>query len=185
MVFKQEVYHQIRYTALQGVAMVDIRQLKNEEWELYRSIRLAALSDNPQAFGSTYEREIAFKESTWREQTTRGAGGKDSIFFIALFGDEGVGIAGGITTPKYPRVSQLVSMWVHVDHRETDVAARLIAQVEVWAFDRGSESLVCGVTGGNDRALIFYEKIGFEPYDDGLAGGSTCEVTLCKPLAIA
>ncbi|MEE2752832.1 MAG: GNAT family N-acetyltransferase [Candidatus Latescibacterota bacterium] len=165
--------------------MVNVRQLEKEEWELYRSIRLAALSDAPHTFGSTYEREIVFKESMWRERTTRGAGGKDSICVIALDGDEGVGIAGGITVPEDPRISQLESMWVRADHRGTDVAAKLIAQVEVWAFDRGSESLVYGVTGCNDRALEFYEKIGFEPYDGDLASGSTCEVTLRKPLAVA
>jgi GNAT superfamily N-acetyltransferase len=165
--------------------MVDVRQLENDEWELYRSIRLAALSDAPYAFGSTLERELGFEEITWRERASRGAGGKDGICIISLDGDLGVGNAGGIAVPDDPRVSQLVSMWVHADHRGTDVAARLVAQVEVWAFDRGSERLICGVTKGNDRALKFYSKIGFEPYDGTLASGSTCEIVLHKPLAIA
>ena len=164
--------------------MIDVRQLQPGEWQLHRSIRLAALADAPYAFGSTYEREIAFTESKWRERASSGAEGKGSICIIAVDGDQGVGIAGGITHRDDARVSQLVSMWVHADHRGTDVAARLVAQVEVWAFDRGSERIVCGVTPGNDRAARFYQRMGFETCDDDLAVGSACELILTKPLAV-
>jgi GNAT superfamily N-acetyltransferase len=165
--------------------MIDVRQLEESEWELYRTIRLAALSDAPYAFGSTYEGELAFTEAKWRERAPSGAAGKESICIIALDGDQGVGIAGGVTPPNNPRVSQLVSMWVHADHRGTDVATRLVAQVEVWAFDRGSERIICGLTQGNERAAKFYEKVGFEPYVGELATGATCYVALHKPLAVS
>ena len=165
--------------------MIDVRKLQSGEWERYRSNRLAALSDAPYAFGSTYDREITFTESKWRERASSGAEGKRSICIIAVDGDTGVGIAGGITHPDNARISQLVSMWVDADHRGTDVAARLVAQVEVWAFDRGSERIVCGVTPENDRATRFYEKMGFKPYDGDIAVGSSCELILHKRLAVA
>ena len=67
--------------------MIDVRQLHPGELKLYRSIRLAALSDAPYAFGSTYEGEIAFTESRWRERASNGAEGKGSICIIAVDGD--------------------------------------------------------------------------------------------------
>ena len=164
--------------------MINVRQLQPGEWKLYRSIRLAALSDAPYAFGSTYEGEMAFLESKWQERASNGAEGKSSICIIALDGEKGVGLAGGITHRDDARASQLVSMWVHADHRGSDVAARLVAQIEVWAFDRGSERIVCGVTHGNDRAARFYRRMGFVPCDGDLTVGSSCEVILNKFLAV-
>ena len=133
---------------------------------------LAALSDAPYAFGSTYDREITFSQEKWDERAGDGSEGKESICIIALDGDRVVGIAGGITHPEEDHVKQLVSMWVAADHRGTDIAARLVAQVEVWAFDRGAERIVLGVTAGNDRAARFYVRMGFEPCKAVLKVGS-------------
>lgn len=164
--------------------MVEVRKLAGDEWTLYKTIRLAALSDAPYAFGSTYEREMAFPPETWQERAGQGAEGAASICVIALDGDRGVGIAGGITPTDQPRVSQLVSMWVDPDYRGTDIASRLVAQIEVWAFDRGSERIILGVTEGNARAARFYEKLGFTPWD-GTLEGEDCITLLQKPLSIA
>ena len=95
-----------------------------------------------------------------------------------------MGIAGGITPEDNPRVNQLVSMWVHEDVRGSNVAARLASQVEVWAFDRGSEGIVLGVNTGNVRATRFYEKMGFVVFDGEISHRSACEKYFHKPLAI-
>lgn len=163
---------------------VKVRQLEPGESDLYKTIRLAALSDAPYAFGSTYDREITFSQEKWDERAGDGSEGKESICIIALDGDRIVGIAGGITHPEEDHVKQLVSMWVAADHRGTDIAARLVAQVEVWAFDRGAERIVLGVTAGNDRAARFYVRMGFEPCQAVLKVGSACETILQKHLSV-
>lgn len=163
--------------------MAEVRQLASGEWQLYRSIRLAALGDAPYAFGSNYEREIAFPDEKWQQRATEGAAGKESICIVALDGSDGVGIAGGITYRANSRISQLVSMWVHEDYRGTGVAAQLVAQVEVWAFDRGSERIVLGVTEGNERAASFYMKLGYAPYNGSIVD-EDCLTILHKPLSI-
>ena len=163
--------------------VIEVRQLASGEWQLYRSIRLAALADAPYAFGSTYERESAFPEEKWQQRATEGATGKESICIVALDGENGVGIAGGITYQANTRINQLISMWVHEDHRGTDIAARLVSQIEVWAFDRGSERIILGVTDGNDRAARFYKKLGFETYDEPVID-EDCLTVLHKPLSI-
>ena len=164
--------------------MVDVRQLEPGERDLYKAIRLAALSDAPYAFGSTYEREIAFSQEKWEERAKSGSEGKESICIIALNGDRGVGIAGGITHPEEDRDKHLVQIWVDADHRGTDIAARLVAQVEVWAYDRGAERIILGVTEGNDRAVHFYAKMGFAPCEADLKVGAACETILQKRLSV-
>ena len=164
--------------------IIEVRHLKHGEWELYCSIRLEALQNAPYAFGSNYEREIAFTEEKWKDCAESRATGKESICVIAIDGSRGVGIAGGITPEDNPRVDQLVSMWVHEDVRGSNVAARLASQVEVWAFDRGSEGIVLGVNTGNLRATRFYEKMGFVVFDGEISHRSACEKYFHKPLAI-
>ncbi len=68
--------------------------------------------------------------------------------------------------------------------RGSNVAARLASQVEVWAFDRGSEGIVLGVNTGNVRATRFYEKMGFVVFDGEISHRSACEKYFHKPLAI-
>jgi ribosomal protein S18 acetylase RimI-like enzyme len=46
--------------------MILVREVAEDDWELMRDVRLAALSEAPYAFGSTHAREAAFTEEKWR-----------------------------------------------------------------------------------------------------------------------
>ena len=54
-------------------------QVTADDWELMRDVRLAALSEAPYAFGSTYAREAAFTEEKWR-----GRIDERSVTFLAF-----------------------------------------------------------------------------------------------------
>jgi GNAT superfamily N-acetyltransferase len=52
---------------------VDVRELNGDEWQLKRDLRLAALNESPDAFASTYAREVHRSEAEWRVWPSGGA----------------------------------------------------------------------------------------------------------------
>ena len=52
-------------------ADVKIRLLKQEEWQFYRTVRLAVLEDAPEAFVARFEDESSRGEEFWRERMNR------------------------------------------------------------------------------------------------------------------
>ena len=45
---------------------VRIVRVTGRDWRTLREVRLHALAEEPSAFGSTLERELAYEEHTWR-----------------------------------------------------------------------------------------------------------------------
>lgn len=74
-----------------------VERLSPDDWVLYRDVRLQALQADPGAFGSTYEREVAFDEAEWRRRLTSGPDGRPSAVFIDRAAD---------------RNEQAVALWV-------------------------------------------------------------------------
>jgi GNAT superfamily N-acetyltransferase len=144
--------------------MTEVRQIKPDEWQLLKRVRLAALADAPEAFSSTLDRETAFADGTWRQYTREGAEGVRSFCALALDGEEPAGIAVGLSDEKDTANSYLVSMWVAPASRGTHVAPLLVEAVANWATRLGASLLLAGLTPGNERAVAFYKKTGFETF---------------------
>ena len=52
---------------------ITVRPLGEDDWEDYRSVRLAALRESPEAFVATVDEEEAYDEDFWRERMQRSA----------------------------------------------------------------------------------------------------------------
>jgi hypothetical protein len=68
--------------------MIEIRALTPDDWPIIRDARLLSLADAPHAFTSTYEREAAFDDATWRDRATT------CHWFVAFDDNDLVGVAG-------------------------------------------------------------------------------------------
>jgi hypothetical protein len=71
--------------------LIEIQALRPDDWRTVREIRLRGLEDAPLAFTSSYERESAFDEATWRDRAST------CQWFLAVEDSEPIGIAGGIS----------------------------------------------------------------------------------------
>jgi GNAT superfamily N-acetyltransferase len=137
--------------------MVTVRAVDEDEWELMRDVRLAALSEAPSAFGSTYAREAPFTEEQWRGRLS-----SRSVTFLAELPDGGepVGLAG---VYEEDGLADLVSMWVRPTARGLGVGQALVEAAADWAKGRGHDTLYLWVTETNPAALGLYERCGFIP----------------------
>ena len=50
---------------------ITVRALGEDEWEQYRSVRLSALEESPEAFVATADEERAYEEDFWRDRMRR------------------------------------------------------------------------------------------------------------------
>jgi GNAT superfamily N-acetyltransferase len=136
------------------MAGLEIFQATSADWRSVRDVRLRALEDAPDAFGSTHAREEGFSEADWTRRLSR----EDCVTFLARLGDRTAGIAGG----QQERASvELVSMWVDPAARGNGVARTLVEAVVEWARNVGEERVRLWVTAGNDSAYRLYERCGF------------------------
>lgn len=153
----------LQSSRLHGSRIVDVvltlRRLTPDDWAEMRDIRLAALQEAPDAFGSTYAREAAFAEADWRGRLTNPT----AVTFLADhadFGDGPIGIAGGYVNPE-TGLPELVAMWVRPQARGLGAAVELVEAVVAWAKGLGVDRIQLWVAEGNPAALKLYERCGF------------------------
>lgn len=140
-----------------------IRPLTAADATAYRSLRLQALRDHPEAFGASYQDEAARSP----EMTARRLdGGPLNRVFGAFAGDDLVGTAGFIVpdrSAKSRHKGLLVGVHVAPAHRGHGLGRALVTAV----IDHARAHVVLlqaavGVT--NAPALRLYESLGFRRY---------------------
>jgi GNAT superfamily N-acetyltransferase len=136
-----------------------VRQTAVHDWPALRDIRLAALQDAPDAFGSTYHEEVSFTEAQWRARIARG--GSFLAYVHEVTASDPAGLSGGYLTE--PDMVDLVSMWVRPQARGHGVGQALIAAVMDWARARDARSVHLWVTETNSYACLLYQRCGFTP----------------------
>jgi RimJ/RimL family protein N-acetyltransferase len=135
---------------------LQIRRLETSDAALYRDIRLEALKKNPEAFGSTFERENA-QPLSWFE----AAVGRADIF--GAFHDETLaGIAGYAAQEgsKQAHKALLWGMYVRTAARNAGIGEALVAAVLDHARGR-VEMVQLSVVSENEAARRLYGALGF------------------------
>lgn len=133
-------------------------RLLPSQWQVYRGVRLAMLLDEPQAFGSTFAREVVFGDDEWR---ARASG---APIWLARDGQLPV---GAVTLFRYPeqRADEacLVAMWVAAHARGRGVGDALVTALLEHGRSVGLRRVTLDVAHANVRAIAFYERMGFTP----------------------
>ena len=147
--------------------MHEIRRISPGEGRLYRSLRLAALKNAPEAFQTTYEEALAKGDEQWAAPADGAASGRDRASFIALADNEPVGLAsvyrlGNALAATGSRAeAELLQVWLAPGLRGSGLSRDLVMACIRWSAEVGVRRLVAEVMVGNDRAKRFYLGLGF------------------------
>ena len=140
--------------------MIVLEPITEASIAMFKATRLRALKDSPGAFGSNYAWESQLADSEWMKRIGRWQNDM-GIGYLAM--DEGApcGIAGCLLDDADPTGAQLISMWIAPTHRQCGVGRLLVEEVIRWAGSRGALRLRLTVTGRNESAIRFYQRLGF------------------------
>ena len=163
--------------------LITVRRLAADEWRMYRELRLRALADSPDAYGSTHAREAARPDVDWEDWVRAGATSDAHLPVVALSGTTPVGLAWARRDEHNPSLAHLFQVWVAPMHRGRGVGRLLTHAVISWARTLGLRTLRLGVTASHPAAMQLYRHVGFvnvgEP--ESLRPGSS---VLCQPMQL-
>jgi predicted GNAT family acetyltransferase len=127
-----------------------VRRLTPDDWTVLREIRLRALADSPDAFGSTLEREQRFDEQDWRRR---------SVPPVLVVEVDGRPVAMGGVFDDVGAV-HVWGMWTEPEHRSQGHGRALLDALVGTAVVEGL-TVKLHVNVANPRARAVYERYGF------------------------
>lgn len=146
--------------------MIEVRLLTPQDWEIWKSLRLEALREQPQAYNGAYEDEILYEDEVYisRLQKTHVWG--------AFKGGRLVGCIGLSyhTGKKLAHKGYVYTVYVQSGCRGEGIAAQLLKTVITFAKKRLVQlNLRCTDSLEGQKALNLYKRYGFqvigqEPY---------------------
>lgn len=134
---------------------MDIVRLSPSEGRRLRPLRLRALRDAPDAFGTIHGDAAALPDAAWQQQLETLA------TFVAVVDGLDVGMVRGVRSDDDPRAAYLLSMWVAPAHRRTGIGMALVRRLIDWARDEAFDRVILDVGDHNEPAVRFYDCLGF------------------------
>ncbi len=163
---------------------IKIRLLDEDEWQLYREVRLAALRDAPEAFVARFEDEASYDDDFWAELMSR------ATRIVATRGDEPVGLVCLGLHHQDPQTGAVFGLWTAPSVRGQRVGWELVSTARQRAVEDGCRLLYFWVVSDNGAAVGFASSFGFRPtserrsvrVSDGEAERDADEVAMVLPL---
>jgi ribosomal protein S18 acetylase RimI-like enzyme len=164
---------------------VHIRAIGAGDAAPLRDVRLRALADSPDAFGSTYADELGLAEEAWIDRAERSARMDDRVTFVAEGLGRPVGMVMARTDAGDPGRVGVFGLWVEPAARSAGTGMALMAAVSEWAESRGARALTLWVVESNAAAIALYGRMGFRETGERMAmprKPSLMEVRMERPL---
>ena len=137
---------------------ISVRELGEDDWEEYRTARLTALQDAPEAFVASHEEESGFTQERWQDRMRR------SQRLLAEREGRTVGVASvGAASDGSEHRAELFGLWVSPEARGSGVATALVTAGARVARVSGNSHLMYWVGSDNGRAVAFASGFGFRP----------------------
>lgn len=138
---------------------VDIVPLAADEGPLLQRLRIAALTESPDAFSPTAAEARSHDDAYWQRAAQRSAASADFEFFTARVNGEGLGLASAQRDGA--GIGHIGAMWVDPRLRGQRAGARLFDAAIAFLRERGCQEIRLSVTETNAAAIALYQSRGF------------------------
>ena len=140
-----------------------VRRLTHADLPAFRAVRLTALRQHPEAFGSSYEEESVLDLAGFARLVPETQ--PDAVFG----GFAGTDLAGTAGLVVHPRLKQrhkghVVGVYVAPEHRQSGLARQLMQAIIAAGQQADLALLHLAVTRGNEAARRLYLGLGFQIY---------------------
>ena len=146
--------------------MLEIKPLLPGDWLHLKSVRLQALTLNPEAFGMTLAEASARTDAAWQDYARRFTRLPPAASFLAYTDGLPCGMVNGFVVETDPQIAEMTAFWVAPAQRGTGVGEALVAAIVDWAKSQGMTTLQAWVVEDNARAVGFYKKLGFQETEE-------------------
>jgi len=141
--------------------MMEIRPLRPEDADSIRKLRLEALLDSPESFGSSYAEEREYPLQKFQNRLESG------YTFGAFLDGKLIGMVTLIPETKHKtrHKAHIYAMYVTPDQRGQGIGKKLVKEaIETAKQIDGIEQIVLSVVSSNNTAKQLYLSLGFETY---------------------
>lgn len=138
-----------------------IQTIQSSDATTLKDIRLRALKDSPNAFGSVYEEEANQPASFWQGLIDGLQPDSGNIGLFLMKQTDPVGLIFGFDRGQ--ETASLGGMWIDPAFRQLGYASTLIQTIIDWARQSGKTYIQLWHVEGNMAAERLYEKCGFHP----------------------
>lgn len=141
-----------------------IQQSTHSNWEEYKGLRLSALKTEPQAFLSSYTKELTYPDEKWQERLQMANEGKTSWIYFAKVNGKLVGMIGGYRDENdlKNQTAQIWGVYVNLAERGKGIAKAFMAAIlEKLSKNSDIKKVILEVNTDQEIAQKLYEKFGF------------------------
>ena len=147
-------------------------------------MRLRALLDSPDAFGSTHEAEAMRTDAMWSARIAAATSSEKDRVLFAFNRDDACGLIWCKLSSDEPAVTDLFQMWVDPASRGMGAGRALLKEAISWAKSVGVKRIRLGVTVGDTPAMHLYTACGFRP-DGALEPLREHSSLILQPMSLA
>lgn len=143
----------------------EIVKLSPDDWAKYKTLRLAALQEDPLAFGLTFEEYSSYPDDFWKDQLIKAEKEKDSWIYFAIVEGKLVGMlaADRVSKKRMDHLAHIHSMSVKKEYRGKGLATKLLRTI-LEKLGQQADLIMgqMGVASSQNHAVALYQKFGFK-----------------------
>lgn len=142
--------------------MLEVKPILPHHWPLLKDVRLRALADAPEAFGTTLDQAQAYSDAEWQTRAQRFSESPPAAGYLAFMEGVPCGMASAYPSAEDPQAAGLTAFWVAPEQRGQGIADALVRAIVERSVFQGAATLQAWVVEDNARALGFYRRLGFQ-----------------------